>query len=125
MHFPCGNLQTLFSRHGVFLSYCAQSCSKLILFGRHCRCLFEKTHSVLQFLLLRFAHGSFTSEGATVVGAAVVGAKVVGTMVVGTAVVGAMVVGPAVVGAKVVGTMVVRTVTSQFTTVFPGLNTVL
>jgi len=65
-----------------------------------------------------------------VVGAAVVGAKVVGTMVVGTAVVGAMVVGaavvgPAVVGAAVVGTMVVRTVTSQFTTVFPGLNTVL
>merc|ERR1740139_985259 len=100
MHFPCGNLQTLFSRHGVFLSYCAQSYSKLILFGRHCRCLFEKTHSVLHFLLLRFAHGSFTS-------------------------VGAMVVGTAVVGAAVVGTMVVRTVTSQSTTVFPGLNTVL
>jgi len=65
-----------------------------------------------------------------VVGAAVVGAKVVGTMVVGTAVVGAMVVGaavvgPAVVGAAVVGTMVVGTITSHFTTVFPGLNTVL
>jgi len=77
-----------------------------------------------------------------VVGAAVVGAKVVGTMVVGTAVVGAMVVGAAVVGAKVVGTMVVGaavvgaagtmvvgggvgTIISQFTTVFPGLNTVM
>jgi len=65
-----------------------------------------------------------------VVGAAVVGAKVVGTMVVGTAVVGAMVVGaavvgPAVVGAAVVGTMVVGTITSQSTTVFPALNTVL
>ena len=85
-HFPCGNLHTLFSRHGVFPSYCAQSCSKLVLFGRHCRCLFEKTHVFLHFLFLRFTHASFTSVGDMVVGAAVEGAAVVGAMGVGTAV---------------------------------------
>merc|ERR1740136_632984 len=106
-HFPSGNLQNLTSKHGVFPSYCAQSCSKLYFFGRHCRCLFEKTHSFLQFLFLRFAHGSFTSVGAMVVGTAAVGAIVVGAIVVGAAVVGVMVVGAAVVGAAVVGTMVV------------------
>merc|ERR1740136_562219 len=92
-HFPSGNLQTLISRHGVFPSYCAQSCSKLNFFGRHCRCLFEKTHSFLQFLFFRFAHGSFTSVGVMVVGAAVVGVMVVGATVVGAAVVGAAVFG--------------------------------
>merc|ERR1711957_1107105 len=143
-HFPCGNLHTLFSRHGVFPSYCAQLCSKLYFFGRHCSCLFEKTHVFLHFLFLRFTHASFTSVGDMVVGAAVVGAIVVGAEVVGAAVVGpavvgavvvgamlvgAEVVGAAVVGAAVVGTMVVGdgvdVIISQFTTVFPGLNTVL
>merc|ERR1711957_113660 len=153
-HFPCGNLHTLFSRHGVFPSYCAQLCTKLVLFGRHCRCLFEKTHVFLHFLFLRFTHVSFTSVGDMVVGAAVVGTIVVGTavvgaIVVGAEVVGAAVVGPAVVGAVVVGAMLVGAevvgaavvgaavvgtmvvgdgvdvIISQFTTVFPGLNTVL
>merc|ERR1711957_1108215 len=153
-HFPCGNLHTLFSKHGVFPSYCAQLCSKLYFFGRHCRCLFEKTHLFSHFLFLRFTHASFTSVGDMVVGAAVEGAAVVGTMVVGAEVVGAVVVGPAVVGAAVVGTMVVGTalvgaivvgaavvgaavvgtmvvgddvgvIILQFTTVFPGLNTFL
>merc|ERR1719469_1392393 len=75
-----------------------------------------------------------TVVGTAVVGAIVVGAEVVGAAVVGAAVVGAMlvgaeVVGAAVVGAAVVGTMVVGdgvdVIISQFTTVFPGLNTVL
>merc|ERR1719469_1481670 len=67
--------------------------------------------------------------GAEVVGAAVVGPAVVGAVVVGAMLVGAEVVGAAVVGAAVVGTMVVGdgvdVIISQFTTVFPGLNTVL